>query len=87
MKTIYKYRLKLVDLQIIEMHVGAEILSAGLDVDSVLCVWTAQDTSQPTVSRRIAIVGTGNPLSDAMMFIGSVTQGSYVWHVFEACHG
>lgn len=85
MLTIYKYPLAITNSQFVQMPQFAEILSAGLDPQGALCVWAAVDTEAPMVSRQFYVVGTGNPVTPAPMeFIGSVTRGPFVWHVFEA---
>ena len=89
-KTIYKYRLKIQDVQLIGLPDRAEILSAGLDPSGHLCLWAkheVDETGQGTNTPRVVyIVGTGHPLNSEnekdMAFLASVTQGQFVWHIF-----
>ena len=34
-------------------------------------------------SREFAVVGTGTPVSEAWMYLGSWIYGAYVWHLYE----
>lgn len=84
MKTIHKYRLNITDQQTVDLPRGALILSAGLDPAGVLCLWAAVDTDKPAQPREIRIFGTGHPVPETpIRFIGTVNQGSFMWHVFE----
>lgn len=88
MRTIFKYPLELTDKQNIKLPYSARItakpIHAGLDPQGELCVWAECDKdSGKFATVTIYIVGTGNPLPDeTSVHIGSVTQGSFVWHVY-----
>lgn len=84
MKKIYKYDITLCEYQLIEMPIGAEILSIGLQNDSIK-LWAMVEPEQYKLQiRHILIVGTGQGISnDAKQFIGTVQQGAFVWHLFE----
>lgn len=83
MKTIHKYRLKIVDYQSIETHIGAEIISVG-EQDGNLCVWAMVDTKKPSVEKKIWVIGTGNYCAPSVEgFVGTVAIGPHVWHVFQ----
>lgn len=81
---IWKYELRITDEQELEMPMFSEILSVA-DQHGSLCLWAAGDTKLPKVKRTIEIIGTGNPIKDPgwRKFIGTVSMGSFVWHVFE----
>jgi hypothetical protein len=86
MKTIWKYKLELTDVQNILMPESARILSVQFQRRE-LCLWALLDPEEPKMRRRIRIVGTGNPMPDhgsIWWFIGTVQQEEYglVWHVF-----
>lgn len=84
MKTIYKYSLVTKVEQAIVMPAFATILSVGLDPQGELCLWASIDDLQVPEQRVILIQGTGHRyhiLSNH--FIGSVTMGLYVWHIFS----
>lgn len=84
MQTIWKYPLKLVDRQTIEMPQGARILTAQYQ-EKVLCVWAEVDTIKHREKREILIQGTGPPLNSvfANRYIGTVQDDLFVWHVYE----
>ncbi len=81
---IYKYPLKLTDVQHVTMPKGARILSVH-DQRGTICLWALVDASEvSTEARLIEIIGTGNPMPVAKrQFIGTVVQEPFVWHVFE----
>jgi hypothetical protein len=83
-KTIWKFPLKLTDEQVLELRQDASVLSAGLDPMGQLCVWALVEPELGTLPVRARIVGTGHPAEDLdrWRFVGSVTQGLCVWHVF-----
>lgn len=87
---IWKYRLiGPGSRSVVEMPVGAEVLSVGLQrhdysLMDALYVWAKVDTAAELEKRVFALVGTGNLLPDDLgRFIGRVTMGSFEWHVFE----
>lgn len=80
---IWKYKLEIVDLQAINMPVGASVLSVHRQGPD-LCMWAMVDTSEPMQGRQFEVIGTGNPINPAQrLFVGTVVVGSLVWHVFE----
>lgn len=89
MKTIWKFPLQITDWQDVSMPANAEIISVDHQ-DGWLCMWAIVATYEPKVPRRIAIVGTGNPMPfmNKEKFIGTVQipyNGTVlVWHVFES---
>lgn len=96
MQTIYKYPIELTDIQFISLPVDSKFLTVDTQ-DDQLCIWATVNTEFPEIKREIRIVGTGNPINfpchgryDHINFeneipfyyIGTVKQGSFVWHVF-----
>lgn len=92
MYTIWKYEIEpdFVN-QVCKMPAGAVILSFGLDGADKLCFWARVNDEAPIEEHVVACVGTGWPL-DAVFnerldkyacFIGTVTHGIYVWHLFD----
>ena len=91
---IHKYVLNsFLESQIIEISGLDRILSVGLDPSEELCIWAIVDTNNSNVTwTRVLIIGTGisfdpdiltdTELGPVNRFLGSVTQGSFVWHVF-----
>lgn len=84
MTTIYKYVLQAVDYQEVEMPSGARILSVQNQYDEIV-IWAKVFTTAEPERRQIHIFGTGSPLPEMakLMYIGSVHQPPFVWHVFE----
>jgi hypothetical protein len=85
MKTIYKYELKITDIQSIEMPIGAEILSAGLQKQTP-CIWALVEDENKLQNRIIEVLGTGNPIiqEGSRKFIGTfILANGFVGHVFE----
>lgn len=92
MISIFKYRLigmSFSPILDIKMPKDAKILSVGRDPSKDLCVWAQIDTKKEMVKRKILCWGTGWPLEDAFAefpaaeFIGTVTDGPYMWHIFD----
>ena len=77
--------------QIYEMPKGATILSFGLDGNDKLCFWARVNVEAPKEPHMVACVGTGWPIDNIfndrvgkyVSFIGTVTHGIYVWHLFD----
>lgn len=97
MRTIWKYELRLVDVQRIAMPQGAELLvAAGQHVEqwsevsarngTFPMLWALVDPDAIKVDRLIAVVGTGSPapeVEDNAVYVGSAVCGPFVWHVFD----
>jgi len=84
--TIWKYRLSFHDTQSVKMPESAEILSAQMQGESFY-LWALVDPRAPVQSRKIEMVGTGNPMPEGeRRYISTVQEPKYsnVWHIFEA---
>lgn len=82
-KTIWKYTLDLAGSQTIRMPRGAEILSVAVQANEFR-LWALCDPEAPIEPRVILVHGTGHPITDSLgRHIGTVIDGSFVWHVFE----
>lgn len=90
MLAIFKYEIH-PDIQKIthQSFKGAEVLSCGLDGNGNLSVWALVETEEDPAELSFYCVGTGWDLTHLLPdevdinFVGSVTQGGYVWHVFQ----
>lgn len=82
---IWKFPLKLQELQLVDMPKGAVILGAHAQ-ERFICIWALIDVD-PIPSgtpRRIRIRGTGFDFNlGTDKFVDTVLQGSYVWHIFD----
>lgn len=84
-KAIFKYPLRLIGEQIIELPQYAKILSVGKQ-DQQIYLW-ALINKEATLNemRDIEIYGTGDPVENAegLDFIDTCIVGAFVWHIFE----
>jgi hypothetical protein len=81
---IWKYELNY-GLQEVSVPIGAVVLSVGIQ-NSEIMTWVLVDETAKKESRRFFVTGTGHvwpPMKGLPIFVGTVFQGSYVWHVFE----
>lgn len=96
MNTIWKYELRVTDVQKVEMPSGAQLLHvAGQEVSEyrpgmawhevVPMLWAKVDPDAPMTQRLIGIVGTGNPApdDDEGVYVGTAICGALVWHVYD----
>jgi hypothetical protein len=83
---IWKFQLDRVDSQQISMPKEAQVLSVAMQHGNI-CIWATVSPDAPNEDRVFEIRGTGNPLPadfyEDRIFIGTVFDGPYVWHVFE----
>lgn len=85
MKTVYKYKVCLEDVQILDLPKGAEILSVQHQHMSGLCLWALVDPSQELENVKIRIAGTSHPIKeDIVNYIGTfqLQGGALVFHAF-----
>lgn len=84
MGLIYKYPLRLTDTQNVVMPRGARILTVQMQ-NAVPTLWAEVDpTDSVGEQRHITIIGTGNGhTSPHSLYLGTVQDGPFVWHVFE----
>lgn len=89
MLKIYKYAIEITDSPKVEMPVGAEVISVGVQNHGI-CIWAIVDPhTNSTELREFQLRGTGHPLdfpSSQMRFIGTVVlySESLVFHLFES---
>lgn len=82
MKAIYKYPIKIADTQILDMPVGADIISLQMQ-NGIITIWAIIDIEASLMPVKIRIFGTGIHYSDLVLrHIGSIQDGDYIWHVF-----
>lgn len=83
MRTIYRYPLRVTDVQ----SITGPGLSRVIAVDNrrgELEVWAEVDDAQPERTATIRIVGTGNPrMHDSdVPYVGHVIDGPFIWHIY-----
>ena len=85
MRTIYKQKLIIADVQTIKVPVCSNILYIGKQ-QGCLCVWYECDTDFPVEERTIYCFGTGHEMPDEKMrYIGTVffECETVVFHFYE----
>lgn len=96
-RRVFKFPLERIDEQVIEGP-NLTPVSAGMDPQADPCIWGTVTTldegaepcgdpaMDPAAIRRwlVHVVATGNPAKHAQYstFLGSMTDGPFVWHVF-----
>lgn len=85
MKTIFKTKLDICDLQNIELPIDFRILHLDKQ-DGVPCIWYECDSTSPLVSLQIYCYGTGYNMDDEAhpkKYIGTVQIDGFVWHFYR----
>lgn len=86
MNVIWKAELKTIDVQEIEVPVGAEMLCVHEQLNRA-CIWYRGDPLAEKEKRLIGLVATGKPVPerDDSRYLGTVflLGGNLVFHVFE----
>lgn len=81
---VYKFPIALDERSSVRMPRGAKILSVGMRGPQMFA-WTLVEKGRTdTVERRFSIFGTGHTIPDDHIgvFVGTVLDGPYVWHIF-----
>lgn len=81
---IWKWSLRVVDEQTLELPEGAQILDVQIQ-DRMPQLWALVDSTRPKRPRKIAIYGTGHPVPDNPgTYIASfqMNGGALVFHAF-----
>ena len=84
MRRIFKYPLKITNLQDIEVYETADIVSVGLQRGAPF-LWVMVNPEKRRHIIRIRTIGTGNiiePDDQMLMTIGTYQIDGFVWHVF-----
>jgi hypothetical protein len=84
MKTIYKYPLRIDDVQGVAIPFGARILTVQ-EQKGVVTLWALVENTNTPEMWEVRIVGTGNSApGEGFDYVGSVqtSGGRFVWHVF-----
>lgn len=90
MRTIHKFIVPFASQAVNELppmpaNPAAPIRFVGLDPRSGLpAVWIEVHTDDnPDPGRRMVVYGTGHEIPPDLTYVGSLIDGSFVWHVFE----
>lgn len=85
MRSVWKYPLT-DDPCIISVPRGADLVLVGAQGGDIT-LWFEVNPDAPEVARVFTIKGTGHPVLPAMVHVGSVQVGEFVWHVYEMGEG
>lgn len=86
MSKIFKFKLNIVDEQIISMPKGSQILSVQEQHGEIVMWALLEDPKNPYYNRKFLIFKTGSQITDKLKYIGTVqtSGGDLVRHVFES---
>lgn len=82
MRTIWKYRLPIVDEQTLSVPSSYRLLHVD-NQKGLLCLWLEVDPSYEKIGIKIAIAGTGGPVPKSAIYIGTAVCDPFVWHVYQ----
>lgn len=83
---IYKFPLRLVDEQVIDVAETFHPLCVQMQKD-VITVWAEIDPKSAAKKLTFFIAGTGTELTKReCKYLGTVQTGAFVWHVYHAIH-
>jgi hypothetical protein len=80
---MYKYQMSRgCEVEAFSMPKGTVVRHVDMQ-RGVLCLWAEvpPDSGPPSEERRFTVVRTGRPAEG--VYVGTVMEGAYVWHVFE----
>lgn len=86
MTSVFKYALKIKELQTISMPQGAVPLTVQMQRETP-CLWARVDPDLANEPVSIRIAGTGHPLYNVGAYIGTFQDGPLVFHVFLGTPG
>jgi hypothetical protein len=89
MRTVWKFTIplhsKARDTLSFDAPAGAEPTLVGIDpATGDIGIWLEVETDRPKELRTFSVVGTGHRVPADWRRAGSVIDGQFVWHVYEA---
>lgn len=83
MHSVYKYQLGISSPNRIRMPMGATPLCVRIQ-HGALMMWALVRTGDvPTEERTFLVFGTGHDIDTHRLYVGTVEDGPFIWHVFE----
>ncbi len=85
MRRVFKYPLRpLGQTAHTTIEVPGQPTLAHVDMQrDQVCLWLEVEQASKPVAYSIEVVGTGHPVPDAYMHLGSVIDRQFVWHVYQ----
>lgn len=83
MRTIWKYDVPITDEFTLAIPGFGRVVSVGLDPSDKPSIWVTVDTEADASESTFAVVGTGNPMPDGAMPVGTIRQDPFMWHVCQ----
>lgn len=85
MRKIFKYQLKVDDVQMVEMPKGSTVLCVQVQGETP-CIWAEVDPKADKICRAFVTYGTGHQMDDgpAKHYVGTyqLRGGALVFHVY-----
>lgn len=83
-RAVWKYPIPLQGAVTLDVPKGGTFRTIQMQREP--CVWVEVDPNAPTESRRLYVIGTGQPFdtNDVTKYIGTWQNGGFVWHLYEA---
>lgn len=84
MKKIWKFEIPLGVNVVHEIPLGGVVVHTGTQNDTIF-IWVEVDPSGYRIPRSFKAFGTGHAIQEPFTsYVGTVQQGPFVWHVYEA---
>jgi len=84
MKTIFKQKLDVTDLQVVELPVNSKFLTIQMQ-DGVPCLWYEHNSNSVTDKFNIYTFGTGHEIThtdNKISYLATYQSGIFVGHVY-----
>lgn len=82
MRKVWKFELN-IGPTTLEMPIEAEVVYVDIQA-GVPTLWALVDPELPTGIRRFCVRGTGHPILEGEVYVGTWQSPPYMWHLFEA---
>jgi len=82
MRAVWKFPVEFPNCEL-EMPQNSWIIHVNSQGEDRVVLWVDVDTEAKRVKRRFVVVGTGHEIPAGGVFVGSVKDSPYMWHLFE----
>lgn len=84
MRTIQKYNLEIKDVQYISVPKNHKLLCCQMQ-NGILRIWAEVKIGMDEdYHRKIYIFGTGNEIIEGLIYLGTVQDKHFVWHIYAS---